>query len=324
MKINRITVSETGGPEVLKYGEAEIAAPGPGEVQVRHTAIGLNFGDIYLRSGMWQRPLPFTPGSEAAGVVEAVGPGANFKVGDRVAYGSGPGGAYADACNVPAAQLIRLPSGVDDITAAAGLSKGLTAQYLLFSTYRVGPTDVVLAHAAAGGVGGILCQWGKHLGATVIGTVSSEEKAKVAKENGCDHVINYSSEDFVARVAEITNGAKATVVYDSIGEATFLKSLDCLRPLGMMVAYGQSSGTVSPFPIGLLAAKGSLYLTRPTLATHVATREGLERGAKAVFEAIEQGIIRISVSQRFALKDAVDAHRALADRKTSGSSVLTP
>lgn len=325
MKVKAITVHKTGGPEVLEYGDVEVKSPGPGEVLLRHSAIGLNYTDIYVRSGLYPAPsLPYIPGVEAAGVVEEVGPDVKLKKGDRVAYGPGPMGAYTEARTMSAAQLLVLPQGIDEATAAAFLSKGMTAHYLLFSTYHVGPQDTILVHAAAGGVGMILTQWAKHLGATVIGTVGSDAKAAIAKQYGCDHVINYSTEDFVGRVQEVTGGAKASVVYDGVGEATFIKSLDCLRPHGMMVSYGQASGPISPFQIGLLLAKGSLYLNRPGLPHHVATRAALEARANALFDAIQRKILRLELSQRFALRDAVGAHRALGGRKTSGASVLIP
>lgn len=325
MKVKAIVISKTGGPEVLEYGEVDVGTPGPGEVLIRHTAIGLNYADIYRRSGLYPpETLPYVPGLEAAGVVEAVGADVKFKQGDRVAYGAGPTGACAEARIIPAAQLVAVPSGIDDVTAAAFLSKGMTAHYLCHATYRVGAQDTALIHAAAGGVGLILTQWAKHLGARVIGTAGSDVKARIAREYGCDHVINYSTEDFVARVQEITAGAKASVVYDGVGEATFLKSLDCLRALGMIVSYGQASGPIAPFPIGMLATKGSLYLARPALLTYVATRAALETRANAVFDAIQRGILRCEVAQRFALRDAVEAHRALSERKTSGASVMIP
>jgi NADPH2:quinone reductase len=325
MRVKAIQVSRTGGPEVLVFGEAELKPPGSGEVLVRHTAIGLNFSDVYMRTGLYPPPfLPYTPGVEAAGLVEDVGPGVSFKKGDRVAYGSSSPGAYSEARVLPAAQLVKIPDGIDDKEVAAFLAKGMTAHYLVFSTYRLGPQDTALVHAAAGGVGVILSQWAKHLGARVIGTVGSEAKMAIAKRYGCDEVINYSTEDFVARVQELTRGAKASVVYDSVGEATFLKSLDCLRPMGMMVSFGQSSGPIAPLPVGLLAAKGCLYLARPGLPWHIATREALEARANALFEAMQRKILRCEIARTFALKDAAEAHRALGERKTTGPSVLIP
>src|SRR3974390_1603651 len=323
MKVKAISVAKTGGPEVLTLTEVDVGTPGAGEVLLRHTAIGLNYVDTYFRSGLYPAPsFPFVPGVEAAGIVEGVGPDVRlFKKGDRVAYGAGAMGAYCEMRTIPAAQLVTVPPGVDDMTAAAYLSKGMTAHALVMSTYPVGPKDTVLVHAAAGGVGLILCEWSKHLGARVIGTVSTEAKARLAKAHGADEVINYSEEDFVARLRELTNGNKATVVYDSVGKTTFLKSLDCLRPLGMMVSFGQSSGAIDPFVVNELSAKGGLYLTRPALPWYIATREALEQRANALFEAIERGILHCTISQRFPLAEAAEAHRALGSRQTTGSSV---
>src|SRR5690606_31467383 len=265
-----IRIHEHGGPEVLRWEPVEVPAPGPGELRIRHTAVGLNFIDIYYRTGLYQPPgLPFTPGSEAAGVVEEVGEGVEgFKPGDRVAYGSASLGAYSEQRLVAADRVVHLPDNIDDATAAAMMLKGMTAQYLLRRTYRVEAGDTILIHAAAGGVGKIVCQWAKLLGARVIGTVGSDEKAEEVRQLGCDHVIVYSREDFVARVREITDGRGVDVVYDSVGADTFMKSLDCLRPLGMMVSFGQSSGKIPPFDVGILAQKGCLFLTRPTLFTY--------------------------------------------------------
>jgi NADPH2:quinone reductase len=319
-------VEKTGGPEVLKLGEREVGEPGPGEARVRHRAIGLNFVDIYFRAGVYPAPsMPYTPGNEGAGVVEAVGSGVSeVKVGDRVAYCGGPMGSYAEARVMPARFLVKLPDGIDEQTAAAAMLKGLTTHYLIFSTYAVKSGDTILVHAAAGGVGLILCQWAKHLGATVIGTVGSDEKARLAAQHGCDHTINYSREDFVARVKEITGGNLVPVVYDSVGQATFMKSLDCLRPRGMMVSYGQASGVVPPFSVNILSAKGSLFLTRPSLAHYAAKREELETMARDLFGVLQSGVVRCEVKQRFKLEEAADAHRALADRRTTGSTVLMP
>lgn len=325
MKCKAIIVNKTGGPEVLELREVEVPAPGPGQVVVRHRAIGLNFVDIYFREGVYPAPMPFTPGTEGAGVVEAVGPNVTeVKVGDRVAYAGGPLGSYAEVRAMPARVLVKLPDKLEEATAAAAMLKGLTAHYLIFSTYAVKRGDTILVHAAAGGVGLILCQWAKSLGATVIGTVGSAEKARLAAAHGCDHPINYESEDFVARVKEITRGAMVPVVYDSVGQATFMKSLDCLRPRGLMVSYGQSSGMVPPLGINILSAKGSLYLTRPTLQTYTASREELIERSRALFDALQSGVVRCEVKQRFALKDAAAAHRALGSRETTGSSVLIP
>ncbi len=326
MNCHAIVVRKTGGPEVLEFSAQSVPEPGRGQALVRHRAIGLNFVEIYLRSGVYPAPaMPFTPGTEAAGTVEAIGPGVSeVAVGDRVAYATGPSGSYAEARVVPAKLLVKLPDNIDETTAAAAMLKGLTAQYLLFSTYAVKPGDTILVHAAAGGVGLILCQWAKHLGATVIGAVGSAEKARLAAANGCDYPVNYSVEDFVARVRDITRGAMVPVVYDSVGQVTFMKSLDCLRPFGLMVSFGQASGMVPPFSINLLSVKGSLYLTRPTLQTYAATREDLVRRSGALFQALAGGVVRCEVKQRFALKDAAEAHRALEARETTGSSILIP
>ena len=318
-----IRFHKTGGPEVLVWEEIQLGAPGPGEARIRQTAVGLNFVDIYNRTGLYPVPLPSGLGGEGAGVVEAVGPGVtDLKPGDRVAYGTAPVGAYAEARLIPADRLIKLPNGIDDKTAAAMMLKGLTVQYLIRQTYRVKNGDTILLHAAAGGIGTILSQWAKHLGATVIGTVGSDEKAKLAKANGCAHVIVYTREDFVKRVEEITGGRKVPVVYDSVGKDTFMKSLDCCAPLGLVALFGQSSGSVEPLNLGLLAAKGSLYVTRPTLNTYGAKRENLVAMAKELFEVVESGAVKITVNQTYALKDAAKAHADLGARKTTGSTVL--
>jgi NADPH2:quinone reductase len=326
MRCKAIVVHEIGGPEVLRFEEVEVPPPGPGEALVRHRAIGLNFVDIYVRSGVYPPPsLPYTPGSEGAGVVEAVGTGVSeVRVGDRVAYVGGPLGSYSEARVIPARFLVKLPEGIDEATAAAAMLKGLTAEFLIHSTYAVKAGETILVHAAAGGVGLILCQWAKHLGATVIGTVGSDEKAKLAAGHGCAHTINYSREDFVARVKEITASKGVPVVYDSVGQATFMKSLDCLRPRGLIVSFGQSSGIVPPFSINILAGKGSLYLTRPTLATYAARREDLEAGARRLFDVLASGAVRCEVKRTFKLADAAAAHRALGQRETTGSSILLP
>jgi len=326
MKCKAIVVNEIGGPEVLRLADVEVPQPGPGQALVRHRAIGLNFVEIYIRSGVYPAPsMPFTPGSEAAGVVEAVGPDVSeVRVGDRVAYVGGSLGSYAEARVMPARFLVKLPDQIDETTAAAVMLKGLTAEYLIHSTYVVKPGDTILLHAAAGGTGLILSQWAKHLGATVIGTVGSDEKAKLAAAHGCAHTINYSREDFVARVNEITDGKKVRVVYDSVGQTTFMKSLDCLQPRGLMVSFGQSSGMVPPFSINILSAKGSLYLTRPTLNTYAARREELEASARRLFDALASGAVRCEVKRTFKLADAADAHRALGGRETTGSSILLP
>lgn len=325
MKTHAIRIHQTGGPEVLVWEEVEVPAPGPGQVLLRHTAVGLNFIDVYHRTGLYPAPLPFTPGLEGAGVVEAVGDGVTeFQPGDRVAYANPPLGAYAQARVMPADRLVKLPGSIGDHTAAAMMLQGMTAQYLLRRTYRVQPGDTILIHAAAGGVGLLVCQWARHLGATVIGTVGSEEKAELARAHGCDHPILYKSEDFVARVREITNGEGVPVVYDSVGADTFLKSLDCLRPLGMMVSFGQSSGKVEPFDTGLLAAKGSLFLTRPSLMAYTAKRSDLVASATELFDVVARGAVKVEINQTYPLKDAAQAHRDLEGRRTTGSTLLLP
>jgi len=319
-----IRIHETGGPEKLKWEEVQVGDPGPGQVRVRNTAIGLNFVDTYQRSGLYPMALPFILGSEGAGVVEAVGPKVKeLKVGDRVAY-SGPIGAYAEVLLRPADRLVKIPAGVDDRTAAAMMLKGLTAQYLVRRTYRVKKGDTILVHAAAGGVGQILCQWARHLGATVIGTVGSEEKAALAKKAGCKHVVVTSKENFVERVKAITKGKGVPVVYDGVGKDTFMGSIDCLRPLGVMVSFGNASGAVTQFNPGILAQKGSLFLTRPTLNTYAASREDLVKGARELFAMVKSGKVRISINQTYPLRDAAQAQRDLESRKTTGSTVLIP
>jgi NADPH2:quinone reductase len=318
-----IRFHQTGGPEVLVWEDVEVGKPGPGEARIRHTAVGLNFIDIYLRSGLYPAQLPSGLGGEGAGVVLEVGPGVtDLKPGDRVAYGNAPPGAYAEERIIPSGVLIKLPDGIDDKTAAAMMLKGLTAQYLIRQTYRVKAGDTILLHAAAGGVGLILSQWAKHLGVTVIGTVGSDDKAKLAKAHGCAHTIVYTREDFVKRVDEITEGKKVPVVYDSVGKDTFLKSLDCLAPLGVAALFGQSSGSVEPLNVGILAQKGSLYVTRPTLFTYAAKRENLLAMAKELFDVVLSGAVKIEVNQTYPLKDAAKAHADLAARKTTGSTVL--
>jgi NADPH2:quinone reductase len=325
MKTHAIRIHQPGGPEVMVWEEVEVPAPGPGQVLLRHTAVGLNFIDVYHRTGLYPAPLPFTPGLEGAGVIEAVGEGvAEFQPGDRVAYANPPLGAYAQARVMPADRLVKLPGSIGDRTAAAMMLQGMTAQYLLRRTYRVQPGDTILIHAAAGGVGLLVCQWARHLGATVIGTVGSGEKAALARAHGCDHPILYKSEDFVARVREITNGEGVPVVYDSVGADTFLKSLDCLRPLGMMVSFGQSSGKVEPFDTGLLAAKGSLFLTRPSLMAYTARRSDLVASAAELFDVVARGAVKVEINQTYPLKDAAQAHRDLEGRRTTGSTLLLP
>jgi NADPH2:quinone reductase len=318
-----IRIHKTGGPEVLTWEEITLGKPGPGEVRLRQTAVGLNFIDTYNRKGIYPLQLPSGLGGEGAGVVEEVGPGVtDLKQGDRVAYGNAPIGAYAEARLIPADRLVKVPAGVTDQQAAAITLKGLTAQYLLRQTYRVKPGDTILVHAAAGGVGLIACQWAKHLGATVIGTVGSDAKGKLARDHGCTYVIDYGKEDFVARVAELTKGRKLPVVYDSVGKDTFMKSLDCLAPLGLMVSFGQSSGLVEPFSVNVLTGKGSLYVTRPTLAHYASSTEKLRAMAKELFDVVASGEVKIEIGQTYPLKDVAQAHRDLEARKTTGSTVL--
>src|ERR1700676_2681987 len=318
-----IRFHQTGGPEVLVWEKAALGKPGPGEGPIRHTAVGLNFVDIYNRSGVYPVQLPSGLGGEAAGVVEEVCSGVtDLKPGDRICYGSASVGAYSEARLIPADRLLKLPDGIDDKTAAAMMLKGLTVQYLIRQTYRVKAGDTILLHAAAGGGGLILDQWAKHLGATVIGTVGSEEKAKLAEAHGCAHTIVYTREDFAKRVDEITGGKKVPVVYDSVGKDTFLKSLDCLAPLGFAVLFGASSGPVEPLNLRLLAQKGSLYAPRPTLATYAAKRESLLAMAKELFDVVLSGAVKIEVNQTYPLKDAAKAHGDLAARKTDRKSVL--
>lgn len=318
-----IRFHKTGGPEVLVWEEVPIGRPGPGQLRLRHTAVGLNFIDVYYRSGLYPVALPSGLGSEAAGIVEEVGAGvSDFKPGDRVAYGFGPLGAYSEERLIEADRLVKLPDHIDDRTAAAMMLKGLTAQYLLRQTYRVQRADTILLHAAAGGVGSIASQWAHHLGARVIGTVGNDAKVAIARANGCQHVIVYTREDFAKRVIEITEGRKVPVVYDSVGKDTFLKSLDCCAPRGLVVLFGQSSGAVEPLNLGLLSTKGSLYVTRPTLATYTARPEALRAMAQELFEVVESGAVKIDVHQTYPLKDAAQAQRDLEARKTTGSTVL--
>ncbi len=320
-----IRFGATGGPEVLRLEDVESAPPSAGEVRVRHHAVGLNYIDTYHRSGLYPLPLPSGIGVEAAGVVEAVGAGVDlFAVGDRVAYAGGPVGAYAESRCLPAERLLRLPDAIGFDTGAAMMLAGLTAQYLLRQTYPVQTGDTVLIHAAAGGVGLIACQWAKALGATVIGTVGSEEKAVLARAHGCDHTILYRSENFAARVKALTDGRGVPVVYDSIGRDTFMDSLSCLRPRGLMVSYGNASGPVAPVDIGVLAKMGSLFLTRPTLFSYTAQREDLVAMGRDLFDVVVAGKVKIEVGQRYALGDAAQAHRDLEARKTTGSTILLP
>ena len=318
-----IRVHETGGPEVLKWEEVEVGEPGPGQIRLRQEAAGLNFIDVYHRTGLYPQPLPFTPGVEGAGVVEAVGPDVTgVKVGDRVAYG-GPVGGYADVRLIPADRVVALPDAISFEQAAGMMLRGMTAHMLLRRVHEVKAGETILVHAAAGGVGLMLCQWAKALGASVIGTVGSDEKAALARAHGCDHPIVYTRQDFVAEVARITSGAKVPVVYDGVGRDTFMKSLDCLARRGTMASFGNSSGTVDPFQPGILAQKGSLFLTRPTLYDYTFDRADLEVAAAELFDIVGSGKVRIKIGQRFPLADAAEAHRALEARKTTGSTVLT-
>ena len=318
-----IRIHEAGGPEVLKWEEVDVGDPGPGQVKIRQEAAGLNFIDVYHRTGLYPQELPFTPGVEGAGVVEAVGANVtNVKQGDRVTY-AGPIGGYAEERLIDAERLVKLPDNISCEQAAGMMLQGMTAQMLLRSVYRVNDGDTILVHAAAGGVGLIMCQWAAALGATVIGTVSTEEKAELARANGCAHPILYTSQDFVAEVNRIMNGGKLPVVYDSVGRDTFMKSLDCLRPRGLMVSFGNASGPPDPMPPNVLAQKGSLYLTRPTLYNYIATRAELEQSAGELFDVVSRGKVKIEIKQRFPLKDAAEAHRQLEARKTTGSTILT-
>jgi NADPH2:quinone reductase len=325
MKAKAIRMVRTGGPEVLEYVDVEVGEPGPGEARVRQHAIGLNFIDVYFRTGLYPMPLPSGLGQEGAGVVEAVGEGVtHVQPGDRVAYAGGGNGAYSDLRTMAAASLVRLPDGIDFDTAAAMMLQGLTVQYLFNGTYQVKPGQTILFHAAAGGVGLIACQWARALGVNLIGTVGSKEKGELAKAAGAAHVINYNEEDIVARVLEITKGEKVPVVYDSVGKDTFIRSLDCLQPRGLMVSFGNSSGAVPPFSMSELASRGSLYLTRPSLAAYTATRADLEARAADLFAMVESGKVKIDVRQRFPLDDAAAAHIALEARRTTGSTILLP
>jgi NADPH2:quinone reductase len=320
-----IRFHKTGGPEVLQWEEVEVGKPGPGQARVRHAAIGLNYVETYVRSGLYPSTLPSGLGTEGAGVVEEVGPGvSDVKPGDRVAYVGGPLGAYSDVRVMPAERLVVLPKGISEQQGAAIMLKGLTTQYLIRQVFKVKKGDTILFHAAAGGVGILACQWAKALGATVIGTVGSEEKAKLAKDHGCDYPVLYTREDFVARVKDITQGAMLPVVYDSVGKDTFMKSLDCLRPTGLMVSFGQSSGSVGPVDLGIFGAKGSLFFTRPTLNTYAAKRADYVAMAKDLFDVVQSGKVKIEINQTYKLKDAAQAHRDLQSRKTTGQTVLIP
>ncbi|KQQ88089.1 quinone oxidoreductase [Massilia sp. Leaf139] len=320
-----IRMTRTGGPEVLEYVDVEVGEPGPGEARVRQHAIGLNFIDVYFRTGLYPMPLPSGLGQEGAGVVEAVGEGvSHVQPGDRVAYAGRPNGAYSELRTMPADILVKLPEAIDFETAAAMMLQGLTVQYLFKGTYQIQPGQTILFHAAAGGVGLIACQWARALGVNLIGTVGSKEKGDLALAAGAAHVIDYNEEDIVARVLEITDGAKVPVVYDSVGKDTFIRSLDCLQPRGLMVSFGNSSGAVPPFTMNELASRNSLYLTRPSLGAYVATRVELEERAADLFAMVESGKVKIDIHQRFPLAEAAAAHTALEARRTTGSTILLP
>ena len=320
-----IQITETGGPEVMRLVNIDVPHPAPGEIQLRQTAVGLNYIDTYHRSGLYPLPLPAGIGMEGAGVVEAVGAGVKgFKPGDRAAYGVGPRGAYAERRNIPAARVVKLPKSIGDEMAAGMMLKGLTVRMLLRAVYKVKRGDTVLFHAAAGGVGVLFTQWAKAMGVKVIGTVGSDDKIAVAKAHGCAHVINYRSEDVVARVKEITGGAGVPVVYDGVGQSTFMTSLDCLKPRGLLVVFGNASGPVKSFDLGLLASRGSLYVTRPTVMTYTASDKELAVSAKDLIEIVKSGKVKIPVNQRYALADAAKAHRDLESRATTGTTILIP
>ena len=322
--VHAIRIHQHGGPDVMKWEEVEVGEPGQGQVRLKHRAIGLNYIDTYHRSGLYKISLPTVIGMEGAGEVTAVGPGVtDLKVGDRVAYAS-PMGGYAEERLIPADRGVKIPDDIDDKTAAAMMLQGMTVRYLLKETYKVGPETTMLLHAAAGGVGLIACQWAKHLGATIIGTAGSPEKMKLAQDHGCTHTINYRTEDFVARTKEITNGRGVDVVYDSVGKDAYPANLDCLKPRGLWVNFGNSSGSVPNFDILILSLKGSLYATRPTLGTYTASREDLVASANDLFDVVRRGIVKINVNQTYALKDAAQAHRDLEARKTTGSTILIP
>lgn len=325
MKAHAIRFSQTGGPEVLSYQEVDVPDPGEGQVQLRQTAIGVNYIDTYFRSGLYPLQLPSGLGQEGCGVVEKIGKGVKgLKAGDRVAYASAPPGSYSTARLFPAARVVKVPKEIDDKTAAKMMLQGMTAEYLLFRTYKVKKGDTILVHAAAGGMGLMLGQWAKALGATVIGTVSTDDKAALAKKNGYKHVIVYSREDFVARVKEITKGKGVPVVYDGVGKDTWPKSLDCLGVRGLMVSFGNASGPLPAINSGDLNSRGSLYFTRPTMGHYTATRPDLELSAGRVMSAIKSGKLKIRINQTYALKDAAQAHRDLQERKTTGSILLLP
>lgn len=323
--VHAIRIHEHGGPDKLTWEQVDVGQPGAGQLRIKHHAVGLNYIDTYQRSGLYKLPsLPATLGMEGAGEVTAVGDGVTeFKVGDRVAYAN-PMGSYSEERIAPAERMVKLPDSIPYDTAAAMMLQGMTVRYLLRQTYKVGPGTTLLFHAAAGGVGLIACQWAKHLGATIIGTAGSADKCQLAKDHGATHVINYQTENFVERVKEITGGKGCDVVYDSIGKDTFPSSLDCLKPLGLFVSFGNASGAITNFDLGMLAAKGSLYVTRPTLFTYTAKREDLLANTHDLFEVVSKGVVKINVNQRYALADARQAHIDLEARKTTGSTILKP
>lgn len=322
--VKAMRMHKAGGPEVLTWDDVDVPAPKQGEALIRATAVGLNYIDTYHRSGLYPVPMPAIIGSEGAGIVEAIGPGVTeVAVGDRVAYGNGPIGSYAEKRVMPSHRLLKLPASVTDEQAASMMLKGMTAQYLIRRTYRVKAGETVLVHAAAGGVGLIMCQWLRHLGATVIGTVGDKAKGELAKKHGADHIVYYREEDFAAKVKEITGGKMVPVVFDGVGKDTWEKSLDCLQPRGLMVSYGNASGAVPPINIAVLNTKGSLYLTRPSLNGYVTKRDELVETANDLFDVVTKGAVKIEINQRYALKDAAQAHRDLESRKTTGSTVLT-
>ena len=319
-----VRVHKSGGPEVLTYEDVDVGAPGQGQIRIKQHACGINFIDVYFRIGMYPAPLPFVIGNEGAGEVVAVGEGVkDFKVGERVAYVAGPGSYTAERL-LPADRAVKLPDAISYEQAAGMMLKGMTAQYLVRRVHKVQKGDTILVHAAAGGVGLILCQWGKHLGATVIGTVGSKDKAALAKKNGADHAILYRDEDFAARVKDITGGKLCHVVYDGVGKATFPASLDCIRPTGMFASFGSASGPIEAFNIGILAQKGSLFLTRPTLVSYTARREDLEKAARELFAMVKRGVVKVTIGQTYPLAEAAAAHRDIESRKTIGSTVLVP
>lgn len=325
MRTKAIQITEIGGPDVMHLVDLDVPSPGKGEIRLRQTAIGLNYIDTYHRSGLYALPLPAGLGMEAAGIVEAVGEGVKgIKAGDRVAYGMGPRGAYAKHRNVPAARVVKLPKAISDETAAGMMLKGLTVRALLRSVYKVKRGETVLFHAAAGGVGVIFTQWAKALGVKVIGTVGSDEKIAVAKAHGCAHVINYRTDDVAARVKELTKGAGVPVVYDGVGQATFMTSLDCLKPRGLLVSFGNASGPVKSFDLGLLAAKGSLYVTRPTVMTYMADDRELAEASRDLVEIVKSGKVGIPINQRYRLADVTKAHRDIEARATTGTTILIP